>query len=50
MKVQKLEQPAAIKVLEPWGSVEGMPGSPAVTLSGLQKIIPGKENVVVTQI
>lgn len=45
MKVQKLEQSASISTLESWGSVEGLPGTPAVTLSGLQKVIPGKEDI-----
>lgn len=45
MKVQKLEQPASINVLESWGNVEGLPDTPDVKLSGLQKVIPGKENI-----
>ncbi|MDE1189172.1 MAG: cupin domain-containing protein [Pantoea sp.] len=45
MKVQKLAQPAAIKVLEPWGTVAGLEGASAVQLSGLQKVIPGKEDI-----
>ncbi len=45
MKVQKIDQPASIEKLEPWGSVEGLPDTPTIQLSGLQKIIPGKENV-----
>ncbi|KQN51900.1 hypothetical protein ASE93_01705 [Serratia sp. Leaf50] len=45
MKVQKIEQPASIEVLEPWGNVEGLSDAPAVKLSGLQKVIPGKEDI-----
>lgn len=45
MKVQKIGQPAAIEKLESWGSVEGLPETGSVTLSGLQKIIPGKEDI-----
>lgn len=45
MKVQKLEQPASLKTLEPWGTVKGLPGSPEIELAGLQKVIPGHENI-----
>ncbi len=45
MKVQKIAQPASIEVLESWGNVEGLPDTPAVKLSGLQKVIPGKEDI-----
>ncbi|KGT87540.1 cupin domain-containing protein [Enterobacter cancerogenus] len=45
MKVQKIEQPAAIKEMEPWGNVEGLPGSGSIALSGIQKVIPGKEDI-----
>lgn len=45
MKVQKIEQPAAIEVMESWGSVEGLPGTGSIALSGIQKIIPGKEDI-----
>ncbi|MBK4725369.1 cupin domain-containing protein [Pantoea agglomerans] len=45
MKVQKIEQPAAIESLESWGTVEGLPGTSAIKLSGLQKVIPGKEDI-----
>ncbi|AMB77366.1 MULTISPECIES: cupin domain-containing protein [Pantoea] len=44
MKVQKLNQPASIKTLESWGTVEGLPGSPEIALAGLQTVIPGHEN------
>lgn len=45
MKVQKIEQPAAIETLESWGTVDGLPGSSAIALSGLQTVIPGKEEI-----
>ncbi|SNY64552.1 hypothetical protein SAMN02744778_01818 [Pantoea sp. GL120224-02] len=45
MKVQKIEQPALIETMEPWGSVEGLPGSGTIALSGIQKVIPGKEDI-----
>ncbi len=45
MKVQKIAQTASINVLEPWGNVEGLPNTPAVELSGIQKVIPGKEDI-----
>ncbi|MDO6405618.1 cupin domain-containing protein [Pantoea phytobeneficialis] len=45
MKVQKLTQPAAIKQLEDWGSVEGLPGTAAIQLSGIQTVIAGKEDI-----
>jgi bacillopeptidase F (M6 metalloprotease family) len=45
MKVQKIGQPASIEALESWGNVEGLPDTPAVKLSGLQKVIPGKEDI-----
>lgn len=45
MKVQKIAQPAAIATMESWGSVEGLPGTGSIALSGLQKIIPGKEDI-----
>jgi uncharacterized protein len=45
MKVQKLAQPASIKSLEDWGSVAGVPGTDAIQLSGLQTVIPGKEDI-----
>lgn len=45
MKVQKIEQPAAIQPLSSWGSVEGLPGSGSIALSGLQMVIPGKEDI-----
>ena len=44
-KVQKIEQAAAITQLEPWGTVEGLPGSGTIALSGIQKVIPGKEDI-----
>ncbi|WAT01885.1 cupin domain-containing protein [Rouxiella chamberiensis] len=45
MKVQKIAQPASLKTLEAWGSVEGLPETSPVTLSGIQKVIPGKEDI-----
>lgn len=45
MKVQKLGQPASISSLEPWGTVEGLPGSPEIVIAGLQKVIPGHESI-----
>lgn len=45
MKVQKIAQPASIKSLESWGTVEGLPETPVIALSGLQKVIPGKEDI-----
>lgn len=45
MNVQKIEQPVAIESLEPCGSVEGLPGSPPVKIFGLEKRIPGKEDI-----
>ena len=45
MKVQKIAQPASLKTLEAWGSVEGLPKTSPVTLSGIQKVIPGKEDI-----
>lgn len=45
MKVQKITQPAAIAVMEDWGSVEGLPGTGSIALSGMQKVIPGKEDI-----
>ncbi|MEI2606237.1 cupin domain-containing protein [Erwinia aphidicola] len=45
MEVQKIEQPAAIEVLEPWGSVDGLPETSPIQLSGIQKVIPGKEDI-----
>ncbi len=45
MKVQKITQPAAIEQMESWGTVEGLPGSGSIALSGIQKVIPGKEDI-----
>lgn len=45
MKVQKIEQSASITTMESWGSVEGIHGSGAIPLSGIQKVIPGKEDI-----
>lgn len=45
MKVQKIEQPAAIDVLDSLGSIEGLPGTPAIQLAGFQQAIPGKEDI-----
>lgn len=45
MKVQKLEQPATMENLESWGTVDGLPGSGTIALSGVQKVIPGKEEI-----
>lgn len=45
MKVQKLSQPVSMENLPSLGSVEGLPGSPVIQLSGFQTVIPGKENV-----
>ncbi|WP_343550368.1 cupin domain-containing protein [Pantoea sp.] len=45
MKVQKIAQPAAIASMESWGNVEGLPGTGSIALSGIQKIIPGKEDI-----
>lgn len=45
MKVQKIEQPATIKTMESWGTVEGLPGTGTIPLSGIQTVIPGKENI-----
>lgn len=45
MKVQKIEQPAAIESLEPCGSVDGVPGSPPIKVFGLEKKIPGKDDI-----
>lgn len=45
MKVQKIEQPAAIESLPSCGSVEGLPGSPTINIFGLEKHIPGKEDI-----
>ncbi|MFG1172575.1 cupin domain-containing protein [Erwiniaceae bacterium CAU 1747] len=45
MKVQKIEQPAAIESLEPCGSVQGLPGSPPIKVFGLEKKIPGKDDI-----
>lgn len=45
MKVQKIAQPASIKSLESWGTIEGLPETSVIALSGLQKVIPGKEDI-----
>ncbi|XXN66613.1 cupin domain-containing protein (plasmid) [Enterobacter ludwigii] len=45
MKVQKITQPAAIDVMENWGSVAGLPGTGSIALSGIQKVIPGMEDI-----
>jgi len=45
MKVQKIEQPVAIESLEPTGSMDGLPGSPPIKLFGLEKRIPGKDDI-----
>lgn len=45
MKVQKIEQPAAIETMESWGTVAGLPGTGAIPLSGIQIAIPGKEDI-----
>lgn len=45
MKVQKIGQPESMGALESWGNVEGLPDTPVIELSGLQKVIPGKESV-----
>lgn len=45
MKVQKIEQPAAIPALEPQGSIAGLPGSPEIKLFGLERTIQGKDDI-----
>ena len=45
MKVQKIAQPASIDTLESKRTMEGLPGTPVMTLSGIKVAIPGKENI-----
>jgi len=45
MKVQKISQPAEIQHMESWGTVEGLPGTGSIALSGMQTVIPGKEDI-----
>ncbi|WP_028206445.1 cupin domain-containing protein [Paraburkholderia nodosa] len=44
MKVQQIKQGIALQGLEDWGTA-GLPGTPEVRVSGIQKIIPGCEGI-----
>jgi uncharacterized protein len=44
MKVQRIEQSVNIAGLEDWGMV-GLEGTPPMQVSGVQRVIPGREAV-----
>lgn len=45
MKVQKIEQSEKTDALEQRGTLEGLPDTPAIELSGLKIVIPENEGV-----
>ncbi|MBB2927804.1 hypothetical protein FHX59_002224 [Paraburkholderia silvatlantica] len=44
MKVQQITQSVDVQALEDWGTA-GAPGSQAIRVSGVQKVIPGTESI-----
>ncbi|SIT47945.1 conserved hypothetical protein [Paraburkholderia piptadeniae] len=44
MKVQQIRQSIALKGLEDWGTA-GSPGTREIRVSGVQKVIPGREAI-----
>ncbi|MDR5774649.1 cupin domain-containing protein [Caballeronia sp. LP006] len=44
MKVQQIKQSIGLQGLEDWGTA-GLPGTPQVRVSGVQRVIPGSENI-----
>lgn len=45
MKVQKITQAVTTHSLESRGEMEGLPGTPVISLSGKKVVIPGKETI-----